>query len=116
MLHAAVGTVTAPSKVRLSALVTGNTYRNPALLAKMITALDLVSRGRAQLGIGAGWYELEHDSLGFEFGTFTDRFARLEESLKIIIGMLRGEQPTVEAPGTTSKTRSTHQVPSTRYR
>jgi F420-dependent oxidoreductase-like protein len=84
------------SKVRMSALVTGNTYRNPALLAKMITALDVVSRGRAQLGIGAGWYELEHDSLGFEFGTFTDRFARLEESLKIITGMLRGEQPTVD--------------------
>jgi hypothetical protein len=46
--------------------------------------------------LGAGWYELEHDSLGFEFGTFTDRFARLQESLKIIIGMLRGEQPTVD--------------------
>jgi len=61
------------SRVRLSSLVTGNTYRNPALLAKIVTTLDVVSRGRAQLGIGAGWYELEHDSLGFEFGTFTDR-------------------------------------------
>ncbi|MGB2700150.1 MAG: LLM class flavin-dependent oxidoreductase [Candidatus Phosphoribacter baldrii] len=49
------------SRVRLSALVTGNTYRNPALLAKTVTALDIVSGGRAQLGIGAGWYEQEHN-------------------------------------------------------
>lgn len=83
------------SRVRLGALVTGNTYRNPALLAKTVTALDVVSGGRAQLGIGAGWYELEHDSLGFEFGTFTDRFERLEEALQIILPMLRGERPTV---------------------
>src|SRR5271165_1991256 len=47
------------SQVRLSALVTGNTYRNPALLAKEVTTLDHVSHGRAQLGIGAGWYQLE---------------------------------------------------------
>lgn len=84
------------STVRLSALVTGNTYRNPALLAKTITTLDHVSGGRATLGIGAGWFELEHDALGFEFGTFTDRFSKLEESLQIIVPMLRGEQPTVD--------------------
>lgn len=84
------------SRVRLSSLVTGNTYRNPALLAKIVTTLDVVSRGRAQLGIGAGWYELEHDSLGFEFGTFTDRFEKLEEALQIITGMLRGERPSLD--------------------
>ena len=84
------------SRVRLSSLVTGNTYRNPALLAKVVTTLDVVSRGRAQLGIGAGWYELEHDSLGFEFGTFTDRFEKLEEALQIITGMLRGERPSLD--------------------
>jgi F420-dependent oxidoreductase-like protein len=77
--------------VRLSALVTGNTYRNPALLAKTITALDHVSGGRATLGIGAGWFELEHQSLGFEFGTFTDRFEKLEEALQIILPLLRSE-------------------------
>ena len=77
--------------VRLSALVTGNTYRNPTLLAKTVTALDHVSNGRATLGIGAGWFELEHDSLGYEFGTFTDRFEKLEEALQIIGPMLRGE-------------------------
>ena len=82
--------------VRLSALVTGNTYRNPALLAKEVTTLDHVSGGRAQLGIGAGWFELEHDSLGFEFGTFSDRFERLEEALQIIKGMLAGDRPTFQ--------------------
>src|SRR5271156_570874 len=82
-------------RVRLSALVTGNTYRNPALLVKEVTTLDHVSGGRGQLAIGAGWYELEHDSLGFEFGTFTDRFERLEESLQIIRGMLAGDRPTI---------------------
>ncbi|MGZ4695437.1 MAG: LLM class F420-dependent oxidoreductase [Acidimicrobiales bacterium] len=80
--------------VRLGALVTGNTYRNPALLAKIVTTLDVVSNGRAQLGIGAGWFELEHDSLGFEFGTFSDRFEKLEEALQIILPMLRDERPT----------------------
>ena len=77
--------------VRLAALVTGNTYRHPTLLAKAVTALDHVSSGRATLGIGAGWFQLEHDSLGFEFGTFTDRFEKLEEALQIVIPMLRGE-------------------------
>ena len=79
------------TKVRLSALVTGNTYRHPTLLAKTVTALDHVSNGRATLGIGAGWFELEHASLGYEFGTFTDRFEKMEEALQIILPMLRGE-------------------------
>ncbi|MFV0457909.1 MAG: LLM class F420-dependent oxidoreductase [Actinomycetales bacterium] len=85
---------TATERVQLSSLVTGNTYRNPTLLAKAVTTLDLVSGGRAMLGIGAGWFELEHHQLGFEFGTFTERFAKLEESLSIIEPMLRGERPT----------------------
>ena len=82
-------------RVRLSALVTGNTYRNPALLAKTLTTLDHVSGGRATLGIGCGWFEKEHVDLGFEFGTFTDRFEKLEEALQIILPMLRGERPTL---------------------
>ena len=80
-------------RVGLSALVTGNTYRNPALLAKSITTLDHVSNGRATLGIGCGWFEKEHVGLGFEFGTFTDRFEKLEEALQIIVPMLRGKRP-----------------------
>lgn len=82
--------------VRLGALVTGNTYRNPAVLAKTVTALDIVSGGRAQLGIGAGWYEIEHESFGIEFGTFTDRFEKLEESLRVVLPMLRGERPSLD--------------------
>jgi F420-dependent oxidoreductase-like protein len=82
-------------KVRLSALVTGNTYRNPALLAKTLTTLDHVSHGRATLGIGAGWFEAEHTALGFEFGTLGERFEKLEEALQIIGPMLRGENPTL---------------------
>ncbi len=81
-------------KVQLGTLVTGNTYRNPTLLAKAITTLDVISQGRAILGIGTGWFELEHDSLGYDFGTFTDRFNRLDESLQIILPMLAGERPT----------------------
>ncbi len=81
-------------RCRLGALVTGNTYRNPALLAKTVTTLDIISGGRAQLGIGAGWFELEHDSLGFEFGTFSDRFRKLEEALEIVVPLLRGERVT----------------------
>ena len=85
---------TATERVQLGTLVTGNTYRNPTLLAKVITTLDVVSAGRAILGIGTGWFELEHDQLGYEFGTFTDRFNRLDEALEIILPMLKGERPT----------------------
>lgn len=85
---------TATERVQLGTLVTGNTYRNPALLAKIITTLDVVSQGRAILGIGTGWFQLEHDQLGFEFGTFTDRFNRLDEALEIILPMIRGERST----------------------
>lgn len=81
---------------RLSALVTSNTYRNPTLLAKVVTALDHVSGGRATLGIGAGWFELEHNSLGYEYGTFTDRFEKLEEALQIIGPMLRNERVSLD--------------------
>ena len=86
---------TATERVQLGTLVTGNTYRNPTLLAKAITTLDVISQGRAILGIGTGWFELEHDSLGYEFGSFTDRFNKLGEALEIILPMLAGERPTV---------------------
>ena len=89
------GLSTATENVQLGTLVTGNSYRNPTLLAKAITTLDVMSQGRAVLGIGTGWFELEHDQLGFEFGTFTDRFNKLNEALEIILPMLRGERPTV---------------------
>jgi F420-dependent oxidoreductase-like protein len=97
--------------VRLGALVTGNTYRNPTLLAKVVTALDVVSGGRAQLGIGAGWFELEHDSLGYEFGTFTDRFEKLEEALQIILPMLRDEPVTLDGEHYKVKDTINHPAP-----
>jgi F420-dependent oxidoreductase-like protein len=84
------------NNVRLSSLVTGNTYRNPAILAKTITALDHVSGGRATLGIGSGWFELEHDAFGIPFNSFTERFEKLEEALNIIVPMLRDERPTLD--------------------
>jgi F420-dependent oxidoreductase-like protein len=90
------GLATVTTNVQLGTLVTGNTYRNPALLAKEITTLDVMSQGRAVLGIGTGWFELEHDSLGYEFGTFTDRFNKLGEALQIILPMLEGQRPTFE--------------------
>ncbi|WP_068277157.1 LLM class F420-dependent oxidoreductase [Aldersonia kunmingensis] len=93
---ALAGIATATERIQLSTLVTGNTYRNPAMLAKTVTTLDVVSGGRAVLGIGAGWFELEHNQLGYEFGTFTDRFERLDEALQIIDPMLRGQRPTFE--------------------
>lgn len=94
--YTALGALAAATeKVQLGTLVTGNSYRQPTLLAKAITTLDVISQGRAILGIGTGWFELEHDSLGFEFGTFTDRFNKLGEALDIILPMLAGERPTV---------------------
>jgi F420-dependent oxidoreductase-like protein len=83
-------------KARLSALVTGNTYRNPALLAKIVTTLDVVSRGRAMLGIGAGWFETEHEGYGFEFPPLGERISRLEEALQIIRPMLRDARPSFD--------------------
>jgi F420-dependent oxidoreductase-like protein len=93
--YTALGGLAATTEhVQLGTLVTGNTYRNPTLLAKAITTLDVMSQGRAILGIGTGWFELEHDQLGYEFGTFTDRFNKLYEALEIIVPMIKGERPT----------------------
>ncbi|GAA4716002.1 LLM class F420-dependent oxidoreductase [Nocardioides conyzicola] len=69
--------------VRLSLLVTGTTYRYPGLLAKIVTTLDVLSQGRATLGIGAAWYDREHEGLGVVFPSTSDRFEWLEEALQI---------------------------------
>jgi len=78
------GLAAVTSRVRLGPLVCGNTYRNPAILAKQAVTADHVSGGRIVLGLGAGWQENEHVAYGLEYGTFTDRFERLEEALQII--------------------------------
>jgi F420-dependent oxidoreductase-like protein len=74
-------------RVRLGTLVTGVTYREPALLAKAVTALDVISRGRALLGIGAAWFELEHTALGVEFPPLKVRYEHLVDALEICRGM-----------------------------
>ncbi len=70
-------------RMTLGLLVTGATYRHPGLLAKTVTTLDVLSGGRAQLGIGAAWYEREHRGLGVPFPPVSERFERLEETLQI---------------------------------
>ena len=82
--------------VKLGAMVGGVTYRNPALLAKEVTTLDVISSGRAIWAIGAGWYEVEHDGYGYEFGTFTERFEKLEEALQIVKSMFVNDTTTFD--------------------
>jgi F420-dependent oxidoreductase-like protein len=74
-------------RMRLGLLVTGVTYRHPGLLAKTVTTLDVLSGGRAQLGIGAAWFEEEHDGLGVPYPPISERFERLEEAIQICFQM-----------------------------
>jgi F420-dependent oxidoreductase-like protein len=87
---------TQTSRVRLGTMVTGVTYRNPAHLAKIVTTLDILSAGRAILGIGAAWYDVEHEGLGFDFPPAGERLDRLEEALQICRAMFTEESPTFE--------------------
>src|SRR3981189_1934881 len=81
---------------RIGALVNGNTYRNPCLTAKMAATLDHACGGRLNLGLGAGWFELEHRSFGFDFKTVGGRLQALDESCQIIKGMLSQEKTTLK--------------------
>src|ERR1700751_2171617 len=72
-------------RIDLSLLVTGVTYRHPGLLAKIVTTLDVLSGGRAQLGLGASWYEREQVGLGVPVVPVRERFERLEETLQICL-------------------------------
>src|SRR5262249_26969760 len=81
------------SRVRLGTLVTGVTYRHPALLAKMVTTLDVISRGRAVLGIGAAWNAGEHAGYGIPFPSVRERMDRLDEALGIARLMFTEERP-----------------------
>src|SRR5436190_3270568 len=74
-------------RLDLGLLVTGVTYRHPGLLAKIVSTLDVLSGGRAFLGIGAAWYEREHRGLGVPFPSTRERFERLEEALQICLQM-----------------------------
>jgi F420-dependent oxidoreductase-like protein len=75
------------SRINLGLMVTGVTYRHPGLLAKTVTTLDVLSGGRATLGIGAAWYEREHRALGVPYPPTAERFERLEEALRICLQM-----------------------------
>jgi F420-dependent oxidoreductase-like protein len=80
-------------RVRLGTLVTGVTYRNPAMLAKEVTTLDTISSGRAMLGIGAAWNDEEHEGYGYDFPPVGERMDRLDEALTIIRAMFTEDRP-----------------------
>jgi F420-dependent oxidoreductase-like protein len=83
-------------RVKLGTLVTGVTYRHPGVLAKTVTTLDVLSGGRAYLGIGAAWFDREHYGLGVPFPPLGERFERLEEALRIVLQFWSGEARSFE--------------------
>jgi F420-dependent oxidoreductase-like protein len=84
------------SRIRLGSMVNSVTYRNPALVAKMVTTLDVISGGRAILGLGAGWNDDEHAGYGFDFPPMRERMDRLEEALEICHLMFTEERPSFQ--------------------
>lgn len=83
-------------RMEIGLLVTGNTYRNPALLAKMATTVDHISGGRVTLGIGAGWFQDEHDAYDFPFHTARERAERLDEALQVITRLWTEKRPSFD--------------------
>ncbi len=81
-------------RIRIGPLVTGNTYRHPAVLAKMAATVDIISGGRLVLGLGAGWQENEHRAYGIEFSTVGGRLSRLEEACHIITSLFANRRTT----------------------
>ena len=81
-LLSAISTIT--NKIKIGQIVTCNSYRNPALLAKMLSTMDVISNGRTELGIGAGWYEREYVAYGYDFPSHVIRIRQLDESISII--------------------------------
>jgi F420-dependent oxidoreductase-like protein len=103
------GVAARTSRIQLGAMVTGVTYRNPAFLAKVVTTLDIVSSGRAILGIGAAWNEDESRAYGYEWPTTAERFERLEEALQICRAMFTNPQTTFK--GTQHHVEGAYNVP-----
>jgi len=83
-------------RVQLGTLVTGVTYRNPGILAKIVTTLDIISRGRAILGIGGAWYDVEHQGLGIEYPSDGVRLDMLEEAVQVCRAMFTGDDVSFE--------------------
>jgi len=90
------GVAARTSRISLGALITGVVYRNPAFLAKVVTTLDVVSSGRAVLGIGAAWNQAEAEAYGYRWPDVTERFERLEDTLRICRAMFTEPRATVE--------------------
>ena len=89
----------ATENVRIGLMVGANPFREPTLTAKMATTLDHISGGRAILGIGAAWFEEEHEAFGLAFGSgFPERLRWLGEALPVMRGMLHGEEPDGSRP------------------
>lgn len=86
----------ATQRLRVGVLVTGIHYRHPAVLANMASALDIISNGRLELGIGAGWNEEESGAYGIELGSIKERFERFEEATQILISLLTNETTTFD--------------------
>ena len=86
-------TAAVTKRLRLGILVTGNTYRNPALIAKMSATVDQISNGRLILGIGASWFKQEHEAFGWEFPSVKERCDRLEEAVELIKKLFTAEGP-----------------------
>ncbi|HEY2595306.1 MAG TPA: LLM class F420-dependent oxidoreductase [Chloroflexota bacterium] len=84
------------SRIRLGHLVTGNSYRNPALQAKMASTVDVLSEGRLVFGIGAGWYEPDYVGYGYEFGSAAERLSRLDEAVQIVLSLWTQDETTFE--------------------
>ncbi len=94
----------ATERIRMGLMVGANTFREPALTAKMATTLDHISNGRAILGIGGAWFETEHVAYGLAYGSgFPERLRWLGEALPIMRGMLHGERPTAAGPRYSAK-------------
>ena len=86
----------ATTRLRVGVLVTGIHYRHPAVLANMASALDVISRGRLELGIGAGWNEEESGAYGIELGTMKERFDRFEEACEVLTSLLSKDSTTFD--------------------
>lgn len=104
------------SRVRLGTLVLGAPFRHPAVLAKSATALDLVSGGRLDLGIGAGWYEEEFDRFGYRFGSVGERFGLFEETVEALDRLLPGGPVTFAGPSIRFTEAMNHPEPAQRPR
>src|SRR5919106_3647536 len=95
------GVAAVTDRVRLGTLVLCAAFRHPAVLARAATSIDLLSGGRLDLGLGAGWMTEEFDAFGYRFGSVGERFARLEESLEVMGMLFRGDAVTYDGPTVT---------------